>query len=99
VELTRKLQDVLDGRRKLYYRLGVNADLDDTIIRQIARMRSLNRKNPFHPPQTIVDPATIVHEMRVLKSAEEIELMQRAAESRQSTLRGDESSAAGHERI
>ena len=79
VEFDEKLQDILDGTEKLYYRLGVNPDLDDTIIRQIARMRALNRK-PIHPPQTIVDPATIVHEMRVLKNAEEIELMQRAAD-------------------
>jgi Xaa-Pro aminopeptidase len=79
VEFDEKLQDILDGAEKLYYRLGVNPDLDDTIIRQIARMRSLNRK-PIHPPQTIIDPATIVHEMRVLKTPEEIELMQRAAD-------------------
>ena len=31
-------------------------------------MRAMNRK-PVHPPQTIIDPATIVHEMRVLKIA------------------------------
>ncbi|MCM3903294.1 MAG: Xaa-Pro aminopeptidase [Pyrinomonadaceae bacterium] len=79
VEFDEKLQDILDGPEKLYYRLGVNPDLDDTIIRQIARMRALNRK-PIHPPQTIIDPATIVHEMRVLKTPEEIELMQRAAD-------------------
>lgn len=79
VEFDEKLHDILDGADKLYYRLGVNSDLDDTIIRQIARMRALNRK-PIHPPRTIIDPATIVHEMRVLKSGEEIELMQRAAD-------------------
>ncbi|MGH9904127.1 MAG: Xaa-Pro aminopeptidase [Pyrinomonadaceae bacterium] len=79
VEFDEKLHDILDGADKLYYRLGVNSDLDDTIIRQIARMRALNRK-PIHPPRTIIDPATIVHEMRVLKSAEEIELMQCAAD-------------------
>src|SRR5207245_7878651 len=78
-EFEEKLQDILDGAEKLYYRLGVNAELDDTIIRQIARMRALNRK-PIHPPQTIIDPATIVHEMRVFKSAAEIDLMQRAAD-------------------
>jgi Xaa-Pro aminopeptidase len=74
-----KLQEILDGAGILYYRLGVNSDLDDKIIRQIARMRALNRK-PIHPPRTIVDPATIVHEMRVIKSEAEIELMQRAAD-------------------
>lgn len=79
VEFDEKLHDILDGAEKLYYRLGVNPDLDETIIRQIVRMRALNRK-PIHPPRTIVDPATIVHEMRVLKRPEEIELMQRAAD-------------------
>jgi Xaa-Pro aminopeptidase len=78
-EFSEKLQDVLDGADKLYYRLGVHTDLDSQIIRRIAEMRALNRK-PIHPPRTIIDPATIVHEMRVLKSAEEIELMQRAAD-------------------
>jgi Xaa-Pro aminopeptidase len=79
VEFDEKLQEILDGAETLYYRLGVNRDLDDTIIRQIARMRALNRK-PIHPPTTIIDPATIVHEMRVIKSAAEIEIMQRAAD-------------------
>ena len=78
-EFDEKLHEILDGANMLYYRLGVNPDLDDKIIREIARMRALNRK-PIHPPRTIIDPATIVHEMRVLKSAEEIELMQRAAD-------------------
>jgi Xaa-Pro aminopeptidase len=78
-EFGEKLQDILDGAEKLYYRLGVNNDLDNSVIKKIAEMRALNRK-PIHPPRTIIDPATIVHEMRVLKSSEEIELMQRAAD-------------------
>ena len=78
-EFDEKLNDILDGAERLYYRLGVNSDLDDTIIRQIARMRAINRK-PIHPPQTIIDPGKIVHELRVLKSPEEIEIMQRAAD-------------------
>src|SRR6185503_4607794 len=78
-EFEEKLHDLLDGAEKLYYRLGVYADLDHKIIRRIAEMRSLNRR-PIHPPRTIIDPATIVHEMRVLKSPEEIELMQQAAD-------------------
>ena len=78
-EFSEKLLDILDGAGSLYYRLGVHQDLDDRIIRKIAEMRSLNRK-PIHPPRTIIDPATIVHEMRVLKSPEEIELMQTAAD-------------------
>ncbi|HKP46165.1 MAG TPA: Xaa-Pro aminopeptidase [Pyrinomonadaceae bacterium] len=74
-----KLQDFLDGAEKLYYRLGVQTKLDNIIISKIAEMRALNRK-PIHPPRTIIDPATIVHELRVIKSDEEIELMQKAAD-------------------
>ncbi|HVF22453.1 MAG TPA: Xaa-Pro aminopeptidase [Pyrinomonadaceae bacterium] len=74
-----KLPEILNDAEILYYRLGVNRDLDDKIVREIARMRSLNRK-PIHPPETIIDPATIVHELRVIKSPEELEIMQRAAD-------------------
>ncbi len=74
-----KLEEILDGASQLYYRLGVHPDLDELVIRKIASMRAVNRK-PIHPPATIIDPATIVHEMRVLKSADELELMQRAAD-------------------
>jgi Xaa-Pro aminopeptidase len=49
-EFDDKLQDVLDGAEKLYYRLGVHTDLDSQIIRRIGEMRALNRK-PIHPPQ------------------------------------------------
>ena len=78
-EFGTKLADFLDGAQVLYYRLGSDRDLDNTIINEIARMRSLNRK-PIHPPQTIIDPATIIHEMRVLKSPDEIAIMQTAAD-------------------
>ena len=78
-EFESKLADFLDGAEVLYYRLGVDEDLDNTIVKEIVRMRGSNRK-PIHPPQTIIDPATIVHEMRVFKSAEEIEIMQQAAD-------------------
>ncbi|HKP84321.1 MAG TPA: Xaa-Pro aminopeptidase [Pyrinomonadaceae bacterium] len=78
-EFESKLAEFLDGADVLYYRLGVDSDLDNTIIKEIARMRSSNRK-PVHPPQTIIDPGTIVHEMRVLKSDDEIAIMQTSAD-------------------
>jgi len=78
-EFQQKLPEILNDSDVLYYRLGVNRELDDTIIREITRQRSLNRK-PIHPPETIVDPASIIHELRVLKTPEEIEIMQAAAD-------------------
>ncbi|HKO43045.1 MAG TPA: Xaa-Pro aminopeptidase [Pyrinomonadaceae bacterium] len=78
-EFEDKLLDILDGAEKLYYRLGVNPEIDKLLIEKIASVRTLNRK-PIEVPQTIIDPATIIHEMRVVKSDEEIELMQTAAD-------------------
>src|ERR1700730_6532600 len=78
-EFDERLLEILDGAQILYYRLGVHEDLDQTIIGKIAGTRILNR-TPIHMPHTIIDPATIVHELRVIKSPAEIELMQRAAD-------------------
>lgn len=78
-EFEEKLLDILDGAKVLYYRFGVNEGMDKQIISKLASVRTLNRK-PIQVPQTIIDPATIVHEMRVIKSDEEIELMQTAAD-------------------
>jgi Xaa-Pro aminopeptidase len=79
-EFNAKLGEILNGPEKLYYRLGDgNPELDETIIRQLASVRTLNRK-PISVPQTIIDSASIIHEMRVIKSEEEIAIMQRAAD-------------------
>lgn len=78
-EFEGKLRDLLDGTDILYYRLGVNRELDETIISELTAMRAWNRK-PIYPPQTIVDAASIVHELRVFKSPEELELMQTSAD-------------------
>lgn len=78
-EFNSKLREILEGADILYYRLGVNRELDDAIIRELTAMRGWNRK-PIHPPQTIVDPASIIHEMRVVKSPDELEIMQTAAD-------------------
>jgi Xaa-Pro aminopeptidase len=79
-EFREKLTEILDGARNLYYRLGNgNPELDRTIIRQLTLMRSLGRRG-VQPPQAIVDPGTLLHEMRLVKTDEEIALMQRAAD-------------------
>ena len=78
-EFKNKLREILDEADILYYRLGLNRELDEMIIQEIVSMRAWNRK-PIHPPETIVDPATIVHEMRVIKSPDELEIMQTSAD-------------------
>ena len=79
-ELDAKLAEILDGARSLYYRLGAgHPDLDQTVIGRLARMRTMGRRG-VRVPQSIVDPAGLIHEMRLVKSDEEVALMRRSAE-------------------
>ena len=79
-EFDEKLSELLDGPSVLYYAFGHSTpEMDQKIIRQLTSMRETNRK-PLEPPATIVDPTSILHEMRVLKNGEEVEIMQRAAD-------------------
>ncbi len=79
-EFDEKLAEIMDGPEVLYYAFGhTSAEMDQRIIRQLTSMRETNRK-PLEAPRTIVDPSTILHEMRVIKSDAEIEIMQTAAD-------------------
>lgn len=79
-EFDEKLTDLLNGARSLYYRLGDgNPDLDAKVVRQLSRMRAMGRRG-VHPPSAIIDPGSILHEMRLVKSDDEVELMRRAAD-------------------
>ena len=78
-EFSAKLGDILNGARNLYYRIGNDAELDDTLIKQIRRMRAGIRRG-IHPPEAIIDPGAILHELRLIKTEEEIAIMQRSAD-------------------
>lgn len=78
-EFDEKIFDYLDGRKQLFYRLGLDEDFDLRIIRLLNRYRT-SRKAKAPGPAMIVDPSEIVHEMRLLKTEEDLALMRRAAE-------------------
>jgi len=79
-EFQGKLAELLDGAETLYYRLGGgHPELDQTVIRQLARMRALGWRKA-RPPQTITDPGVLLDEMRLFKTDDEIALMERAAD-------------------
>jgi Xaa-Pro aminopeptidase len=77
-EFRDKLAELLNGAKNVYYRLGVRADLDEVLIKQLGEMRLRSRQ--FTAPDSITDPSAILGEMRLVKSDAEIELMQRAAD-------------------
>ena len=78
-EFRDKLAELLDGPQTLYYKLGANAELDEMIVRTLRNLRA-NPRTSKHAPDRIIEPGTLLHEMRLIKSEEEIALMQRSAD-------------------
>ncbi len=78
-KLSEELPRLFQNKRRLYYRLGVNRPMDDKILEAIDRTRS-RAKLGITWPVEIVDPGTILHEMRLFKSQEDITAMQKAAD-------------------
>ncbi len=78
-ELDRLLPDYLDNVRRLHYRIGRDHAFDARVLTAIDVVRTRARRG-VDAPTEIVDPGTIVHEMRLRKDAHEISLMRRAAE-------------------
>jgi Xaa-Pro aminopeptidase len=79
-QLKERLANTLCGAETLYYRLSNgHAELDELILKLVNDMRSMSRRGVV-APDSIIDPATIIHEMRLVKSEAEIRVMQRAAD-------------------
>ncbi len=75
--LAEELPKLLAGNRRVYYRLGLDRAFDDRLLAAIAAVRA-RAKHGIVFPTEIVDPATVLHEMRLIKSDRELALMGRA---------------------
>jgi Xaa-Pro aminopeptidase len=78
-ELTAKLPALLERARRVYHVLGRDARVDQKIVETVEAARIRSRAHA-PPPDAIVDPRTILHEMRLFKEPAELELMRRASE-------------------
>ncbi len=74
-----ELPKLFQNKRRLYYRLGANRSFDDKVLEGIDRARA-RAKLGYLWPVEIVDPATILHEMRLFKNQEDLAAMRRAAD-------------------
>jgi Xaa-Pro aminopeptidase len=75
-ELDERLATALEGRRRIYYRLGASR-FDERLLAAIDRVRGRQRTGVVAPSE-IVDPGTVLHEMRLRKSPPELETMRAA---------------------
>ncbi len=76
-EIDTILPKYIKNTEQLYYAIGNNPEFDSKIIDLIVSLRRKGRVGEF-APSTITDTGKIVHEMRLIKSSEEVELMKKA---------------------
>jgi len=73
------MPDLLAGAKNIYYSMSSPCGLDKRINIWVDQIR-LNTRAGAEPPQNLLSLDSIIHEMRLLKSDEEIEVMKQAAE-------------------
>ena len=73
------LPGLLENRDRVYCTMGRYAEFDTHLIQWITEVRTKSR-NGVHAPAGLVDIGHILHEMRLVKSADEIRTMRRAAQ-------------------
>lgn len=78
-KLAEELPKLFQNKTRLYFRLGQNRAMDDKVLEGIDRARARGRLGHSWPVE-IVDPSTILHEMRLFKNAEDLGAMRRAAD-------------------
>lgn len=74
-----KLPGLVEGAERLFHALGRRPEIDQKLI-EIQDALRLQSRRGASPANEWVDPRTILHEMRIFKSEEELELMRTAAD-------------------
>lgn len=78
-EFSLLLPELLAGRESVYYPLGINLEFDKILINAVNQVRAKIRGGT-QTPLAFVDITPTLHEMRLFKSPEEVEVMQKAVD-------------------
>lgn len=78
-EFDAQLPKLLRGIDKLYYKTGNDADFDRKLLGCLRDM-NFKTRDGVTGPGAVLDPGTLLHEMRLRKSPEELDYMRKAAE-------------------
>ena len=77
-EFLSQLPDLVRKTQRIFHTLGRNTDVDRRITSTLEDMRLRSRQSGA-PAESIVDPRSIVHEMRLFKEPAELDIMRRAS--------------------
>jgi Xaa-Pro aminopeptidase len=77
-ELDERLPGYLENVKRVHYRIGLDRRFDEHFLSAMDVVRMRARRGGEYPSE-IVDPGVLLHEMRLKKSKDEIDVMRRAA--------------------
>ncbi len=78
-ELAARLPELLLGASELHYSLGRHREQDDVLLAALDGARRRGRRGAVYPTR-IVDAEVKLHELRLYKTPEELDIMRRAAQ-------------------
>ncbi len=78
-DLDEILPGLLEGRSRVYYHFGRDADFDLKLIGWVRHVRAQVRQGA-QPPHEFLELGHLLHDLRLFKSKDELRLMQRAAD-------------------
>jgi Xaa-Pro aminopeptidase len=78
-KLDEELPKLAEKANRIYYRFGGNPTFDQRII-QLMRRFQRQRQREGTGPTSVIDPAEMLHEMRLIKTRYDLELLRRAVD-------------------
>jgi Xaa-Pro aminopeptidase len=78
-ELEAKLPALIENQGRLWYRIGQDPLWDIRVSRILVELRAKSRTGVSAPTE-VVDPGRVLHELRLVKTAEELQRLRKAAE-------------------
>jgi Xaa-Pro aminopeptidase len=74
-----RLPELISGVAEVHYHFGRDTELDERVLRLMSRLRSAERRGR-RAPVRLCDARLTVHEMRLFKSPDELDVQRRAAD-------------------
>ncbi len=78
-ELPEQLPKYLTGARRLYYHLSDGSGRDARVLEALRSARHQDRRKGHGTPTEIIDTDQVLHQHRLLKTVDELEIMRKAA--------------------
>ncbi len=78
-ELGDVLPQFLQNNQRLYYSINKDSQADRMVFAALDQIREMHRAG-IYPPHEIVDPFEILSEMRLIKTSQDLEILQKAVD-------------------